>query len=129
MLPGKSHYLTLVYLQNLLTLASLELRLLSTVIQNILIVLKYLEGNHLTKADWRLFTTLIRFDAVYVGHFKCNKKQIKDYPHLFDYLKRLYHYPAIKDTVFMNHIKSHYYESHANINPTGIIPAGPELPF
>ena len=86
----------------------------------------YLVGNTCTEADWRLFTTLIRFDPVYVGHFKCNKKRIIDYPSIYDYLCRLYHMEGIKDTVFMDHIKTHYYASHKTINPTGIIPNGPE---
>ena len=85
----------------------------------------FLVGNQITEADWRLFTTLIRFDPVYVGHFKCNIRQIMQYPNLFNYLKRLVNYPGIKDTVFMDHIKSHYYESHDMINPTGIVPMGP----
>ncbi|WP_299491785.1 glutathione S-transferase family protein [uncultured Shewanella sp.] len=87
----------------------------------------YLIGNDVTEADWRLFTTLIRFDAVYVGHFKCNIRRIADYPHLSDYLSRLYHYPKISDTVNMAHIKAHYYGSHKMINPTGIVPVGPKL--
>ena len=85
----------------------------------------YLVGNQVTEADWRLFTTLIRFDAVYVGHFKCNLKRIKDYPSLSNYVKKLYDYKGVKQTVNMNHIKSHYYSSHKMINPTGIIPSGP----
>jgi putative glutathione S-transferase len=87
----------------------------------------YLVGERLTEADWRLFTTLVRFDAVYVGHFKCNKQRIQDYPHLSDYLSRLYSMPGIAQTVNMEHIKSHYYGSHHTINPTGIVPRGPEL--
>ncbi len=89
----------------------------------------YLIGDHLTEADWRLFTTLIRFDAVYVGHFKCNKKRIADYPHLSRYLRELYNYPGIKETVNFDHIKRHYYVSHRTINPTGVVPAGPDLKF
>jgi len=87
----------------------------------------YLVGNTFTEADIRLFTTLIRFDSVYVGHFKCNLKRIADYKNLFPYLKRLYNLPGIKETVNFNHIKTHYYFSHRAINPTGIIPLGPEL--
>lgn len=88
---------------------------------------RYLAGNKLTEADWRLFTTLVRFDAVYVGHFKCNLKQVADYPHIQGYLKELYQYPAVAETVDMYHIKRHYYFSHGMINPTGIVPKGPEL--
>ncbi|KTD50164.1 S-transferase [Legionella quinlivanii] len=87
----------------------------------------YLVGEQLTEADWRLFTTLIRFDAVYFGHFKTNRQRIMDYPHLFAYLKRLYHYPGIAETVNFEHIKQHYYFSHRMINPTQIVPEGPLL--
>lgn len=86
---------------------------------------RYLVGDALTEADWRLFTTLIRFDAVYVGHFKCNKKRIVDYPSLSNYLKELYQYPGIAETVNIEHTKAHYYGSHESINPTRIIPGGP----
>lgn len=79
----------------------------------------------LTEADWRLFVTLIRFDAAYVGHFKCNIRRIADYPHLSAYLKRLYDYPGIAETVRFDHIKAHYYYSHPQINPTRIVPKGP----
>lgn len=88
---------------------------------------RYLVGEHITEADWRLFTTLIRFDAVYHGHFKCNIKQIVDYPNLFAYMRELYQWPQVASTVNMQHIKDHYYRSHGTINPTGIVPAGPEL--
>ncbi|UTV28409.1 glutathione S-transferase family protein [Photobacterium atrarenae] len=88
---------------------------------------RYLAGRTLTEADWRLFTTLIRFDAVYVGHFKCNRQRIADYPHLQGYLKELYQYPGVAETVNFDHIKRHYYFSHAMINPTGIVPKGPAL--
>ncbi|STX29415.1 S-transferase [Legionella beliardensis] len=87
----------------------------------------YLVGEQLTEADWRLFTTLIRFDAVYYGHFKTNKRRISDYPALHAYLKQLYHYPGIKETVDFIHIKQHYYYSHHTINPTRIVPIGPVL--
>ena len=90
---------------------------------------RYLVGSTITEADWRLFTTLIRFDAVYVGHFKCNLHRIVDYPNLWGYLRDLYQVPGIEETVNMTHIKQHYYTSHANINPTRIIPAGPLLDF
>ena len=89
----------------------------------------YLVGSQPTEADWRLFTTLIRFDAVYVGHFKCNLRRLADYPRLQAYLQRLYAVPGVADTVNMDHIKRHYYVSHTTINPTGIVPVGPELPF
>ncbi|MCH8537818.1 MAG: glutathione S-transferase family protein [Alkalimonas sp.] len=89
----------------------------------------FLTGDYLTEADWRLFTTLIRFDAVYVGHFKCNQQRIADYPALSHYLRALYQLPGIADTVNMDHIKRHYYISHPMINPTQIVPAGPKLDF
>jgi putative glutathione S-transferase len=89
----------------------------------------YLLGDRLTEADWRLFTTLVRFDAVYVGHFKCNLKRIVDYPQIWNYLRRLYQMPQIADTVNFRHIKGHYYESHKTINPTGIVPLGPVIDF
>lgn len=88
---------------------------------------RYLAGNTLTEADWRLFTTLVRFDAVYVGHFKCNKKRIADYPHIQGYLKELYQFGGVAETTDMYHIKRHYYFSHTGINPTQVVPAGPEL--
>jgi len=90
---------------------------------------RYLVGDRLTEADWRLFTTLIRFDAVYVGHFKCNRQRIVDYPQLSNYLRELYQYADISDTVNMQHIKQHYYYSHESINPTRIVPKGPALDF
>ena len=88
---------------------------------------RYLVGTTLTEADWRLFTTLVRFDAVYVGHFKCNIRRIEDYPNLSAYLRELYQVPGVKETVNMAHIKRHYYASHKTINPTGIVPMGPAL--
>ena len=90
---------------------------------------RYLLGDTITEADWRLFTTLVRFDAVYVGHFKCNIRRIVDYPNLWGYLRDLYQVPGIAETVNIEHIKAHYYTSHANINPTRIIPVGPVLDF
>jgi putative glutathione S-transferase len=87
----------------------------------------YLAGDRLTEADWRLFTTLVRFDAVYYGHFKCNKRRIMDYGNLSPYLRALYQHPGIRETVNFEHIKHHYYGSHRQINPTGIVPLGPEL--
>ncbi|WP_267549963.1 glutathione S-transferase family protein [Rhizobium rhizogenes] len=88
---------------------------------------RYLFGEHLTEADWRLFTTLVRFDAVYVGHFKCNIRRIADYPNLSAYLRDLYQVAGVAETVNLMHIKHHYYRSHRTINPTGIVPIGPEL--
>ena len=82
-----------------------------------------------TEADWRLFTTLVRFDPVYVGHFKCNLRRIVDYPNLWGYTRELYQVPGVAETVHMDHIKSHYYRSHPTINPTGVVPAGPEIDF
>jgi putative glutathione S-transferase len=90
---------------------------------------RYLAGAAPTEADWRLFTTLIRFDAVYVGHFKCNRRRIDDYPNLSNYLRELYQVPGVAGTVDMAQIKTHYYASHRTINPTGIVPLGPELDF
>ena len=89
----------------------------------------FLLGDRQTEADWRLFTTLIRFDPVYVGHFKCNRRRIADYPDLFAYLKRLYAVDGIAGTFNLTHAKRHYYQSHKTINPTGIVPLGPDLDF
>ncbi len=88
---------------------------------------RYLFGNSLTEADWRLFTTLLRFDPVYVGHFKCNIRRIADYPNLSGYLRDLYQQPGVAETCNLFHIKNHYYGSHKTINPTGIVPVGPAL--
>ena len=85
----------------------------------------FLLGENITEADWRLFTTLIRFDAVYVGHFKCNLRRIADYPALSVYLKRLLDVPGVMQTINMAHIKNHYYQSHLSINPHGVVPLGP----
>ena len=90
---------------------------------------RYLAGERITEADWRLFPTLVRFDAVYVGHFKCNRRRIEDYPNLGNYVRELYQYPGIADTVNLAHIKGHYYGSHVSVNPTRIVPKGPELDF
>ena len=90
---------------------------------------RYLAGERITEADWRLFTTLIRFDAVYYGHFKCNLRRIADYPNLSNYLLELYQVPGVAETVDLDHIKGHYYASHTSINPTGIVPRGPKLDF
>lgn len=88
---------------------------------------RYLVGGTLTEADWRLFTTLLRFDAVYFGHFKCNLRRIADYPNLSMYLRELFQFPGVAETVRMDHIKQHYYRSHPKINPSGIVPLGPVL--
>lgn len=87
---------------------------------------RYLTGSQITEADWRLFVTLIRFDAVYVGHFKCNKKRIFDYPNLYNFMLELYQWSGVAETTYLDHIKHHYYYSHEMINPTQIIPLGPE---
>ncbi len=90
---------------------------------------RYLCGGRITEADWRLFTTLVRFDAVYHGHFKCNIRRIADYPSLWGYTRELYQWPGVRQTVDFQHIKHHYYESHKTINPSGIVPLGPALDF
>ncbi len=90
---------------------------------------RYLAGPHLTEADVRLFTTLVRFDAVYHGHFKCNLRRIEDYPNLSAHLRDVYQVPGVAQTVDFGHIKKHYYGSHATINPTGIVPKGPEIDY
>jgi len=88
---------------------------------------RYLLGTRLTEADIRLFTTLVRFDAVYVGHFKCNRQCLVDYPNLWNYMLDIYSWESVADTVDLGHIKSHYYGSHATINPTGVVPNGPVI--
>jgi putative glutathione S-transferase len=90
---------------------------------------RYLAGEQISEADWRLFTTLIRFDAVYHGHFKCNLKRIEDYPNLSNWLRELYQWPGVAQTVDFEHIKHHYYASHLTINPTGVVPKGPLQDF
>lgn len=90
---------------------------------------RYLTGATITEADWRLFTTLVRFDPVYVGHFKCNIRQIVDYPNLWGYVRDLYQQPGVATTVNMEHIKKHYYTSHETVNPSRIVPAGPKVDF
>ncbi len=98
-------------------------------LEGVLAQQRYLTGNTITEADWRLFTTLVRFDPVYVGHFKCNLKRIVDYPALWGFLRDLYQQPGVAETVNMAHIKSHYYGSHDSINPTRVVPPGPEIDF
>ncbi|WP_455372250.1 glutathione S-transferase family protein [Limibacillus halophilus] len=90
---------------------------------------RYLAGDRITEADWRLFTTLVRFDPVYVGHFKCNIRRLVDYPNLWAYTRDLYQQPGIAETVNLEHIKKHYYVSHKSINPTGVVPKGPDIDF
>lgn len=90
---------------------------------------RYLVGDRLTEADWRLFTTLVRFDAVYYSHFKCNRRRLVDYPNLWGYTRELYQMEGIAETVHLDQIKTHYYGSHAQLNPSGIVPRGPEIDF
>jgi len=90
---------------------------------------RFLTGDRITEADWRLFTTLVRFDPVYFGHFKCNLRRLIDYPNLWGYTCDLYQQPGVAETVWMDHIKNHYYGSHSNINPTGIVPLGPAIDY
>jgi len=90
---------------------------------------RYLVGDRITEADWRLFPTLLRFDPVYHGHFKCNRRRLVDYPNLWAYTRELYQVEGVAGTVNMDHIKNHYYRSHGSINPTGIVPLGPEIDF
>jgi putative glutathione S-transferase len=90
---------------------------------------RYLAGDRITESDWRLFTTLVRFDAVYVGHFKCNLRRIADHPNLWAYTRELYQIPGVAETVNLDHIKRHYYVTHTSINPTGVVPVGPGIDF
>ena len=90
---------------------------------------RYLVGEQITEADWRLFTTLVRFDAVYYSHFKTNRQRLVDFPNLWAYTRELYQVPGVAATVDMDHIKTHYFGSHRSINPTGIVPKGPEIDF
>ncbi len=96
-------------------------------VEEILARHQFLAGDQITEADWRLFTTLVRFDAVYFGHFKCNRQRIADFPNLSNYLRQLYQWSGVAETVHLDHIKQHYYYSHDTINPTRIVPVGPEL--
>ncbi len=88
---------------------------------------RYLTGDRLTEADWRLVTTLFRFDPVYHGHFKCNRRRLVDYPSLWGYTRELYQHPGVAETVNFEHITKHYYQSHKTVNPTGIVPIGPAI--
>ncbi|MBB3048288.1 putative glutathione S-transferase [Litorivivens lipolytica] len=90
---------------------------------------RFLVGDRITEADWRLFTTLIRFDPVYHGHFKCNRQRLEDFPAIAEYVRELYQWPGVEKTVNFDHIKQHYYRSHGTINPTGIVPVGPDIDF
>ena len=90
---------------------------------------RYLVGHQITEADWRLFTTLIRFDSVYYSHFKCNLRRVADYPNLWNYLRDLYQEPGVAETVSIEQIKRHYYGSQRQVNPTGIVPIGPQIDF
>ena len=90
---------------------------------------RYLVGRQITEADWRLFTTLIRFDSVYYSHFKCNLRRVADYPNLWNYLRDLYQVPGVAETVSIDQIKRHYYGSQRQVNPTGIVPIGPLIDF
>jgi putative glutathione S-transferase len=101
-------------------LDSLELRLSKR---------KFLLGDRITEADVRLFTTLVRFDAAYFGHFKCNRNRLVDFTELWDYTRAIYQHQGIADTVRLDQIKTHYYGSHRTINPTGIVPKGPRIDF
>ncbi|MEO0802180.1 MAG: glutathione S-transferase family protein [Cyanobacteria bacterium J06642_2] len=98
-------------------------------LENILAKQRFVVGHYLTEADWRLFTTLIRFDQVYYGHFKCNLRRLTDYPNLWAYTRHLYQMPKIGQTVHFGHIKQHYYQSHPAVNPTRIVPIGPTIDF
>ncbi|MFQ3201793.1 MAG: putative glutathione S-transferase [Zhongshania sp.] len=98
-------------------------------VEGLLTKQRYLAGQQLTEADWRLFTTLIRFDAVYFGHFKTNRQLLADYPAISAYVRELYQVPGVAGTVSFEHIKTHYYASHLMINPTGVIPLGPAQDF
>jgi len=90
---------------------------------------RFLTGHTQTEADWRLFTTLVRFDPVYVGHFKCNQRRLVDYPNLWAYTRDLYQTPGVAETVDLDHIKRHYYVTHRKINPTGVVPRGPVIDY
>lgn len=90
---------------------------------------RYLVGSQITEADWRLFVTLVRFDPVYHGHFKCNKRRLIEYPNLWNYMLELYQVPGVAETIDMQQVKYHYYASHGSVNPTGVVPKGPEVDY
>ena len=98
-------------------------------VEEILAKQAFIAGDVITEADWRLFTTLIRFDSVYFGHFKCNKRMLEDYDNISNYIRQLYQWPGVAETVNMEHIKRHYYYSHTMINPTQVVPAGPMINY
>lgn len=98
-------------------------------VEEILSSQRYLVGKQISEADWRLFTTLIRFDAVYHGHFKCNRQRLEDFPNISNYVRELYQWPGIAETVDFYHIKRHYYYSHDMINPSRVVPAGPDIDY
>ena len=98
-------------------------------LEGILAESRYLCGDTITEADWRLFTTLVRFDKVYVGHFKCNIRDLREYPNLWAYTRELYQWPGVAETTNFDHIKYHYYASHRMVNGTGVVPLGPEIDF
>jgi putative glutathione S-transferase len=98
-------------------------------VENILSKQRFLTGDQITEADVRLFTTLVRFDAVYVTHFKTNLHRVIDYPATWGFVRDIYQLPGVAGTVNMTHIKRHYFESHRHINPSGIVPDGPEIDF
>jgi len=98
-------------------------------LEEVLKTSRYLTGSTVTEADWRLFTTIVRFDPVYVGHFKCNIRRIADYPNISGYLRELYQMPGIAETINMEHIKNHYYASHESINPSRVISVGPHIDY
>jgi putative glutathione S-transferase len=98
-------------------------------LEQILAKKRYLTGSDITEADWRLFCTLIRFDAVYYSHFKCNWRHIHEYPNLSNYVRDLYQQPGVAETTSLEQIKRHYYGSQRQVNPTGIVPLGPQLDF
>lgn len=98
-------------------------------VEEILSIQRYLVGKQISEADWRLFTTLIRFDAVYHGHFKCNRQRLEDFPNISNYVRELYQWPGISETVDFYHIKRHYYYSHDMINPSRVVPAGPDIDY
>jgi len=112
-------------LENVLSMSVVSLEELEQVLSQH----RYLVGNTITEADWRLFCTLIRFDAVYYSHFKCNWRHIYEYPNLSNYLRDLYQVPGVAETVSIEQIKRHYYGSQRHVNPTGIVPVGPQLDF